>query len=290
MTTIKTTLCAAALAMLSAGVCRSAPAPAPVVSQLHVLSIHVKDHATFDAVFLLCQDVLELPRVYGELSKPEDSSRRLYAGFSVGNAYLEPCGPYQDDAPFRRDQPARFHGLTFGPATTLADAAKALEDRIIPHSGVMAGGPMPYFVYVRDPSLTGRRLAVSLWEIQNTNDHAHLRFLRSSLDESKGGALGVQRLEEVRIGFREAVSLAQWGKFLAPAEREGDVWFVGQGPALRLVPGPETGPESIVLKVESLTRAEAALNRKNLGCEVRPDQIELAATHMSGLRIILREK
>jgi hypothetical protein len=223
------------------------------------------------------------------LSKPGEPNRRLYAGFSVGNAYLEPCGPYPDDAPFSPEQPARFHGLTFSPATTIADAAEALDKRSIPHSGVLAGGPLPYFVYVQDPLLTSQRLALSLWEIQNTNDAANLRFLRSALDKSKGGSLGVQRLEEVRIGFRDKSILDQWRKLLAPARGEGDVWFLGQGPALRFVPGNDIQPMSIVLRVESLKRAEAALNGKDLALQVGADQIEMGTTGTLGLRIILRE-
>jgi hypothetical protein len=176
--------------LLLAGVCRSAPPTTSLVSQLHVVSVHVQDHAAFDAIFLFFRDVLQLPLVYGELSTPWNNDRRLYAGFSVGNAYLEPCGPYKDNAPFSPDRPARFHGLTFSPATTIADAAIALGHRSIPHSGVMGGGDMPRFVYLSDPLLTGKHLAVSIWEIQNTNDHANLSFLRSSLQEAKGGASG----------------------------------------------------------------------------------------------------
>jgi hypothetical protein len=286
---MKTTWCTIALTVLNVKVCRSATAPTPIVSQLHVLSIHVKDHATFDTVFRLCRDVLKLPRVYGELSKPGDPNQRLYAGFSVGNAYLEPCGPYPDDAPFSLEQPARFHGLTFSPATTIADAAEALEERSIPHSGVLAGGQLPYFVYVQDPLLTGQRLALSLWEIQNTNDAANLQFLRSALDQAKGGSLGVQRLDEVRIGFPDKAILDQWRKLLAPASGEGDVWFLGQGPALHFVPGNDTQPMSIVLRVESLKRAKDALNGNNLSFEAIADQIELGTAGTSGLRIILRE-
>jgi hypothetical protein len=286
---IKLALRAVAFTILFSGVCGSAPASRPVVSQVHVLSIHVKDHATFDAVFLLCRDMLELPWIYGELSTPENPDPRLYAGFSVGNAYLEPCGPYPDNAPFSSEQPARFHGLTFSPVTTLDEAVKALEERVMPHSGVVAAGTVARFVYLRDTLLTGKRLAVSLWEIQDANDHANLHFLRSSLEDSQGGALGVQRLEEVEIGFRDTASLEQWGEFLAPTRNEDDVWFVGKGPALRLVPSDDLQPLSIVLRVESLKRAEAALKRKNLTFEVRPDQVELRVADTFGLQIVLKE-
>ena len=188
---------------LFAGVCRSAPPSTSVVSQVHVVSVHVRDHAAFDGVFLFFRGVLQLPLVYGALSTPGNDDRRRYAGFSVGNAYLEPWGPYKNDVPFSPDRPARFHGLTFDPATTIADAEKALEPTSIPHSGVMGGGGMPSFVYLNDALLTGKDLAVSIWEIQNTNDHANLSLLRSSLQEAKGGALGVKSLAEVRIGCPE---------------------------------------------------------------------------------------
>jgi hypothetical protein len=153
----------------------------------------------------------------------------------------------------------------------------------------MAGGTMPRFVYLRDTLLTGNRLALSLWQLHNTNDHANLHFLRSSLNDSKGGALGVQRLEEVEIGFREPLSREQWRKFLASAKREGDIWFVGEGPALRFVPSHDLQPLSIVLRVESLKRAEAALKRKNLAFEVRHGQLELRPAHTFGLRIVLKQ-
>jgi hypothetical protein len=48
-------------------------------------------------------------------------------------------------------------------------------------------------------------------------------------------------------------------------------------------------PMSIVLRVESLKQAKAALNGKSLAFEVGADQIEMGTTGTLGLRIILRE-
>jgi hypothetical protein len=276
--------------LLFTGACLSAAPSRSAVSQVHVISVHVPDPAAFDKVFLLFRDVLQLPRVYGELSKSGNSDRRLYAGFSVGNAYLEPCGPYKDDAPFSPDRPARFHGLTFSPATTIADAAIALGNKSVSHSEVMGGGDLPRFVYLNDALLIGKKLAVSIWEIQNTNDNVNLSFLQSSLQEAKGGALGVKSIEEVRIGFPEKANLAQWGNFLSSAKHEGDVWFVGNGPALRFVPGKEMQVESIVLRVESLEKATKVLAQRQLVGKLTPDNVELAPARTWGLRIILRGK
>ena len=277
-------------AILVTCLCPSAPASTAVVSQVHVLSVHVQDHAAFDAVFLFFRDTLKLPLVYGELSKPAQEGQRLYAGFSVGNAYLEPCGPYKNDPPFSPDRTAWFHGLTFAPGTSLAEAADELGRRNISHSEVMGGGNMPRFVYLNDVLLTGPKQAVSLWEIQDPNNHVNPGFLAASLQKARGGALGVQCLQEIRIGYPHKDHLAQWGSFLTPAKHEGDSWFVGNGPVLRLVPGPDMQLESIVLKVESLERAKAVLAQGHLLGEQTSDRVELDPAKTCGLRIILKEK
>ncbi len=261
-----------------------------MVSQVHVLSIHVPDHAAFDAVFFFFRDVVQLPPVYGEPSQPGNKEKRLYAGFSVGNAYLEPCGPYPSDAPFSSNRPARFHGLTFSPATTLAENAQDLTRRGISHSGVFGGGSGPRFVNCSDASLSGKQLSVGFWEIQDKKDRVNLGFVGSLLQQAKGGALGVKRLAEVRIGYSGQASLEQWANFLAPARHEGAVWFVGNGPALRLVSSQENQIESIVLKVESLEKAKAVLAQRNLLGKLTPDGIELDPTRTFGLRILLKEK
>jgi len=265
------------------------PAATPVVSQVHVVSVHVRDHAAFDAVFLLLQDTLKLPRVYGELSKPGNSERRLYAGFSVGNAYLEPCGPYATDPPFSPTHPARFHGLTFWPAVSITEAAAELDRRKISHLPVIGGGGQPSFIYLDDAMLTGMKQAVSLWEIHDEHDPVNLDWLRSSVDAAEGGTLRVRRLEEIWMASPGETNRAQWAKFLSPAIREGDVWSVGSGPALRFLPGDESRIEAIVLQVTSLEKARRALSQSNLLGQSATDRIELNPAKAFGLRIILNE-
>src|SRR5512144_1198541 len=82
----------------------TAAEPQAMVSQLHVLSIHVRDHAAFEGVCRLLGQELDLPLLYREPNQPHNDTERLYAGFSVGNTYLEPCGPYASDPPFTAEQ------------------------------------------------------------------------------------------------------------------------------------------------------------------------------------------
>ena len=278
------------LPLLGMLTCQSAPLSTPVVSQVHVLSVHVQDKNTFDAVFLFLKEVLQLPLVFGTLSKPGNDDKTLYAGFSLGNAYLEPCGPYKNDAPFSPDRPARFHGLTFDPATSMDAAVKELGARNIPFQGPFGGWDMARFAYVSDPLLTSRLQAVSIWEIQQTNDHVNLGFLKSLLREADGGALGVRRLKEIQLNYPDKPSLSQWTHFLEPTKNRDGVWFAGDGPALRFVAGKESMIESIVLTVESLEKARAVLAPRNLIGKQTAHSIELKLARSFGLRIVVSEQ
>jgi hypothetical protein len=95
---------------------------------------------------------------------------------------------------------------------------------------------------------------------------------------------------DVNIGCPRQANLEQWSHFLTPAKHEGDAWSVGNGPGLRLVQSNANQIESIVLKVESLEKARAAAEKRNLLGKVTLDGIELDSSKTLGLRILLKEK
>lgn len=259
-----------------------------VLYRLHVVSVHVRDHAAFDEVFFFFRDVLQLPRVYGEPSRPGQGRKRLYAGFSVGNAYIEPCGPYETDAPFDVD-PARFHGLTFTSGLPLPGAARELDASGIAHGGVLPSKGGPSFVYISDPLLAGSRQAISLWELPNSDDPANPQFLAASLEKAGGGVLGVRRMAEVRVGYPSDEVLQRWRTLVAPVQASSDSWALGSGPAIRPVRSKTTGVMSIVLEVESLEIAARALSERRLLGSTSRGRVELDPARTFGLRIELRK-
>jgi hypothetical protein len=270
----------------------AASEPQPIVSQLHVLSIHVRDHAAFDGVYRLLGKELDLPLIYREPSQSNNEAERLYAGFSVGNTYLEPCGPYASDPPFTAAQPARFCGMTFRPASTLKVAAERMAQQSMKHSDVPEAGGRFSLVQTWDARLTGRYQAVGLWTINDPQDRLNLSCVKSTLAEAKGGALGVKRLLEIRIRYAGEDSLKQWSNFLAPARHEGQVWFVGDGPALRFISSKEpyeNQVEGIVLEVESLEKAKQVLAARRLLGKATSEGIELEQGRTFGLKILFRQ-
>lgn len=263
------------------------PAAPALVSRLNVVSVHVKDAATFDAVFLFFRDVLRLPLLYGQQSTPGRVGR-LYSGFSVGNAYIEPCGPYGDDAPYSDDQPARFHGLTFASGRPLAHAPAELDSRQIAHAGLIGGQAQTGFVYLKGP-LGSDRQAVSLWEVRDPGDRVQPAFLALSLDDARGGALGVARLAEVRVAYPSGPILEAWRTLLAPDRASEGLWKPAAGPAIRLVAGKTAAIESILLDVRSLESAKRALEQRGLLGPVSAASAWMDPAKVWGLKIEVRE-
>lgn len=268
---------------------------APLFTQLHVISIHVRDHAAYDAVFRFFRDVLALPHLYGTTSKPEQKGKTLYSGFAAGNAYFEPCGPYKPDDPYTDAAPARFFGLTFHTARAVADVVAAVEQRgllhagVIPFSGTKPPAQPTRFVPLRDTELIGGRRMVSIWRPGDDTHPADPVHLQERLLEAAGGTLGVIRVEEVWLGGADPAGRAKWARLLSPYECEGDVYRIGNGPALRLFAEGPNDLRAVVLKVSSLERAKAFLRRRLLLGPSTADSAELDASRVFGLRIILRE-
>ena len=74
---------------LTAG-CHATPNSTPVITKLHTISIHVKDHQIHEDVYCFLREDLQLPLVY----EPVIHGERRYVGLWAGNLVLEPCGPY----------------------------------------------------------------------------------------------------------------------------------------------------------------------------------------------------
>ena len=78
-----------------------------VLSEVAVLTIHVSDTNTHEAVFQFLKDLLKLPVEYG----PEMVGQRRYGAVYAGNLFIEPCGPYTNMRYPVKDFKALFFGL-----------------------------------------------------------------------------------------------------------------------------------------------------------------------------------
>lgn len=118
------------------------------------------------------------------------------------------------------------------------------------------------------------------------------RRLHDALVSSRGGALGVESVVEVRIGstdLREGVE--QWEELIAPYGGAADgVLPIGSGPAVRLVHAAKNEIQGFVVAVNSLREAEIFLRDRMLLGTVSDHEITIDSAKIEGLDIRLVEK
>jgi hypothetical protein len=90
--------------------------------------------------------------------------------------------------------------------------------------------------------------------------------LRQQLATRGGGPLGIVDVKEVVIGVANLGAARRlWDLLLHPAPSSGpETWQVGDGPAIRLVPAPQSRMEALVVRVASLDTAKIFLRENRL--------------------------
>lgn len=235
----------------------------------------------------LLTDSLALPIVW-----PQPGSEwKASTGICLGNVTLEV---------FHREPPPQGHpprlprisSLALQP-TDLKVALNLLRSRGIEHDPPPeprprnAGDPLPRWTTV---GLEGFGHGLFLIQYIFDMDERRSRFDRV-LRERDGGPLGVVRVLEVAITPDRVDKVkAQWTKLLGPtASGESDLWIVGDGPRIRLVPVGDSRAGNIVIEVKNLRRAAQALRRLGISARTTKRQIRIDPEQLSGLRLIVQE-
>ena len=119
--------------------------------------------------------------------------------------------------------------------------------------------------------------------------YAQYPALTQQLRERDGGPLGVERVDEVVISAQDVATLdRQLEPLLSPtAATRPDYWPVGEGPALRLIPGDEDGITGMVLRVRDLDRAARFLREQHLLGEQSATRVTIAPERLGSLQVHL---
>jgi hypothetical protein len=116
--------------------------------------------------------------------------------------------------------------------------------------------------------------------------------LRTQLLDSGGGPLGLVDVKEVIIGAVD-VELARrsWQRLLDPTpSATSNMWQIGAGPAIRLVPASENRVQALLIRVASLERAKAFLRMNQLLGVDAPEQVTIDPSKIGGLDLRLVER
>lgn len=102
----------------------------------------------------------------------------------------------------------------------------------------------------------------------------------------RGGPLGVHSMREVVVGASDVDTMrARWQRLLSPARARRGAWYVGPGPAIRVVAAKDNRVEELVVRVTSLPRAKAFLQAKGVLASESAGDVRLEPSKAFGIRM-----
>jgi catechol 2,3-dioxygenase-like lactoylglutathione lyase family enzyme len=114
----------------------------------------------------------------------------------------------------------------------------------------------------------------------------------AALRQRNGGAVGVECAQEVVVGVpAESNRREVWARLMAPLRLEdGTRYRLGPGPAVRLEAQGNAGIQTLVLRVSSLSRAEAFAHQAGVPAKMEGKSLRLELPQTGGLTMHLTEQ
>jgi hypothetical protein len=264
----------------------------PIVRQADHLQIESADPKF---LFDLFTGTLQLPIAWPFVENEKYSS----GGFGTGNFMVQVFRSGDTAISTVPAKAARYAGLALEPYS-LTECLGELDSRGIAH-----GAPQPYISTRPDKSqgtlwttavltsLTGNGTNILLYEYSPVflNVHVRRNQLAGQMVLRKGGPLGVLSVGEIVIASTESGRDASiWQRLFDPVQPVAPgLWKVGNGPAIRLVPGSSTRIERMTLAVDSLEQARTFLRQEKMLGVGGADQLAIDPARVQGLSIRLIE-
>jgi hypothetical protein len=272
---------------------KQSPRLKPILRQVDHILIESRDPA---ALFAFFAETLQLPVAWPMADYPGFSS----GGVSAGNVHLEVLrfAAGSEPAPAKRSA-ARLIGLALEPLR-LEDCLAEMRLRGIPYdppeptiSKLPDGSEGTLWTTVGLPALSKPELVVFLCEYNSAFLHAEIRRnqLGGQLALRGGGPLGIKAVKEIVIGATDAAKWrSEWERLSVEAATSSTTLRIGNGPALRLVPGSANRIQRVVMRVERLEAARAFLAKNGLLGSASAGEIAIAPGKIQGLSVRLSEK
>lgn len=235
---------------------------------------------------------LGLPAAWPLAAYPQFST----GGVQAGNVNMETLqfGPGAA-AGSAAAQQASIYGIVLEPVTPLSKTVSELKAR-----GAKPGKPtvqtaevngktVPVWTNVTLNSLARPHYTVYLTEYSQT----YASLLASHKVSGPLGKIGVTRMDELVVSAKDPTATQkQWQTAFAPAPMSSGVMTIGTGPDIQIVKGTGDDIVTLMLEVESLSKAKDYLQSHGLLGQSTASELTIAPTAVQGLdiRIVAKSK
>lgn len=252
-----------------------------IFSRFHTLSIHIKDPAVHDSVFLFLRDKLQLPVNYN----PVTHGTRKYAGIFAGNLVLEPCGPYTQFS-YATDFKAIFFGLNFETDNSISSVAMVLENL-----NMKFESDGKTYIYIQDTDVSGENSFLGIANSYgNERDYTTMDSLKLIMNSKYTDGLGIEYVFEIQVGYPGNKNLERWKELIHPSDLDKDqVWHFSNDLNIRFIPDKIKEVKGITFKVKSLQNAKTYLKEKGLLGTEKNGTIAIDPKKSFGLSICFTE-
>jgi len=234
---------------------------------------------------------LGLPAAWPLSNYPQFST----GGVQAGNVNMETlqAGP---PAPTGSAGPqASIYGIVLEPVTPLSKTTSELQARGAKpgkptvQTAEVSGKTVPVWTNVTLNALARPHYTVYLTEYSQT----YTSLLGSHKVSGPLGKIGVTKMDELVISAKDPTAVQkQWQTAFAPAPMSSGVMTIGTGPDIQIVKGTGDDIVTLMLEVESLSKAKDYLQSQGLLGQSTASELTIAPAAVQGLdiRIVAKSK
>ena len=186
-------------------------------------------------------------------------------------------------------------GVAFQPLEPLEPTVKVLDAYQVPHGAIIPftipGNGTPSTLW-NNLELSGIMPGSMIFYCEYTFKQDVFRSkMKSALDSSNGGPLGITGLAEIIIHYNESKVLENW-QFLLSSLNESETHILngGNGVTVRLIKSDKNRISSLLISVKSLGRARSVLEEIGIFDSEDSSRNSIKPDAISGLQISLSER
>jgi len=191
-----------------------------------------------------------------------------------------------------------FDGIALLPQQTVEEIMKLLDDANLKHDSIepntylMSNGKIAGWSNMGLKNILPEEISFFIYDYKNREELSQsVKKTHDSLENNKGGPLGIVGLVEIVIGTNQwALHKSQLIKLPGTILSDNNLFGFKEGPSIRLVNADINGIEKIIIKVHSVELAKKHLKSQSLLGNSTKNSVFIDPAAIDGLLIELKNQ